>query len=229
LRRFFNWCLERELIHTSPVARIRPPASERSRDRVLNDDEICRFWDGCERLGWPFGPAYQLLLVTGQRRNEVAGMRWEDVDLDDGVWTIPREETKTTRQHEVFLAPLAVELLRGLPCLGEYAITTNGRTPVSGFSASKKRLDDIIGISDWRLHDLRRTAASKMAEIGVAPHVIDKVQNRATGAISGVAAAYNRHEHRQEKRDALYAWGKALDAIIRSVEPKLIQLKSERT
>ena len=118
------------------------------------------------------------------------------------------------RLHQVPLSPKAVELITALPRSGKFVFSTNGKTPISGFSKAKKRLELLSGLNDWRLHDLRRSASSGMAEIGIAPHVIEKVLNHSTGQISGVAAVYNRHAYLREKTDALNSWASALEAIV---------------
>ena len=218
IRKFFNWCKERHWIDHAPTEAIKPPAKEEARDRVLETDEIRRFWQACGGLGWPFGPAFKLLLTTGQRRDEVARMKWEHVDLAKQLWTLPKQVTKSDRLHQVPLSMMALELITALPRNGEFVFSTNGKTPISGFSKAKKRLDQLSGLNGWRLHDLRRTAASGMAEIGIAPHVIEKVLNHSTGQISGVAAIYNRHAYITEKQDALNAWTSALEAITRTGE-----------
>ena len=172
------------------------------------------FWKGCDDLGRPFGPALKLLLVTGQRRDEVVRMRWNHLDLEEALWTLPKAETKSGRQHEVPLSPLALEIIQAQPRNGEFVFTTTGKSPISGFSKGKVRLDNLSGLADWRFHDLRRTAATRMAGIGIAPHVIEKVLNHATGQISGVAAVYNRYAYREEKIVALAAWAGVLSEFV---------------
>jgi integrase len=215
-RKFFNWCSERHWISEPPTKNISRPAEEQARDRILDNGEVERLWQGCGELGWPFGPYFKLLLITGQRRNEVAGMKWDHIDLGNRLWTLPKEETKAKRQHEVPLSPMAVEILEAAPQDGTYVFSTTGKTPISGFSKAKKRWDEILAenLTPWRLHDIRRTVASGMAEIGIAPHVIEKVLNHSTGQISGVAAVYNRYAYTEEKRTALVAWSRALEAIV---------------
>jgi integrase len=167
----------------------------------------------------------RLLILTGQRREEVATMRWPDIDFDAACWTLPRSSTKNNRAHEVPLAPAALSILKALPKLhDELVFTTNGRVPVAGFSMAKRRLDTAVAaqradgnlpsIVDWHLHDLRRTMASGMARLRVAPHVIEKVLNHQTGAISGVAAIYNRHNYQDEKRQALETWSSYVSDLI---------------
>jgi integrase len=123
---------------------VKPPTKERSRDRALSDDEIRWFWHSCGELGWPFGPIFKLLLLTAQRRDEVGGMRWSELDLDKRIWTLPRQRAKSDRGHELQLSEGAIDILRALPQIaadGRLVFTTTGKTPVSGFGNVKRRLD----------------------------------------------------------------------------------------
>jgi integrase len=207
VRKLFYWAESRGIIDASPCVRIPAPAHATERDRVLTDDEIRAVWVACHDLGWPFGPLIRLLLLTGQRKGEVATMRWRDLDLDAARWTIPRESTKGDRAHEVPLSRQVMQIIRALPKVDDTIVfTTNTKVPVAGFSNAKRRLDGICKVENWHLHDLRRTAASGMARLGVAPHVVEKVLNHKTGTISGVAAIYNRHGYYEEKRVALTCW-----------------------
>lgn len=221
VRRFFNWCIERALIETSPAEKLSKPTAEKSRDRVLSESEIIEIWNACESEGYPYGTLVQILLLTGQRRNEVSKMQWHEVDFDRNIWTLPRERTKSDRRHEIPLSNLAQDLLGAIRMQRmkgvEYVFTTLGSTPFSGFSVAKKRLDGIISrnrkernikqdFPEWRLHDLRRTAASGMAELGAAPHIIERVLNHSSGIVSGVAAVYNRYDYRKEVGNALEEW-----------------------
>jgi integrase len=219
VRKLFNWAISRDIIEASPCTKVTPPGPAVSRDRVLTDDEIAAIWRASEGLGYPFGTFVQVLLLTAQRRDEVASMRHDDVDLAAAVWTIPREMTKGDRAHEVPLAPRAVALIGKPPTVvaetaSPFMFTTTGRTPISGFSKAKATLDRLSGVTNWRLHDLRRTAATGMARLGIAPHVVEKVLNHQSGVISGVAAVYNRAGYDTEKRAALEAWADRVGAII---------------
>jgi integrase len=224
VRRFFNWCVERDLVPTSPTTKVRAPGKEAKRERILSDGEIKAVWDGFHSLGWPFGPLFQLLLVTAQRRGEIATMRWEDIDLEDATWTIPREFTKADRAHSVPLSPPALDIVRGLPEAGEFVFTTRGSRPVSGFSKAKARVDALSAVSDWRLHDLRRTAASGMARLNVPPHVLSKVLNHAPDSTQGITAIYNRYGYDAEKRHAMEAWGRYLGSLITPRDDKVISI-----
>lgn len=242
-RRLCNWAVERGIIETSPCEKVRAPAAEESRDRVLANDEIKLFWEACAKIGWPFGPLGQMLLLTGQRREEVGAMAWAELDLAAKKWTIPKERAKNGVAHEVPLSDTAVAILKSLPRIdapkvdgvavrAPLVFTTNGKTPVSGYSKAKSQLDEKItevfktaagedfkGLPHWTFHDLRRTAASGMAGIGIAPHVVEAVLNHRSGTIKGVAAVYNRYSYADEKAQALDAWARKLAGIVADKAP----------
>ena len=238
IRKFFNWCLERGLLETSPAANVKPPGREVSRDRVLSDDEIRSVWTCCDAVGHPFGAIFKLLLVTAQRREEVGRMRWADLDLGKGSWTIPRERSKNDVANEVPLSPLALALIKELPQFaGEtlvFAAANGSGQPASGYSKAKLRLDRMIGarrasdglseMPEWWLHDLRRTAASGMARLSVPPHVIERVLNHISGSQSGVAGIYNRYGYLPEKRQALDAWSQYVENLVRPSPQNVVQL-----
>jgi integrase len=167
LRTFFGWAVEKDWIATNPCDGLKPPTKERARDRVLSDDEIRWFWAATGELGWPFGPLFRLLLLTSQRRDEVATIEKPEFDLDDRLWGIPRYKAENDQGHDVQLSDQAIEIFRGLPAIiGKHVFSTNGETPVSGFSRAKERLDALMAkaagkeLEPWILHDLRRTAAT---------------------------------------------------------------------
>ena len=236
LRKFFNWCRERGVLDTSPLGNIKAPAAENTRDRVLSDIEVRWLWQATDDIGWPFGPLVRLLLLSGQRREEVAGARWTEFDLDgrEPTWIIPAERAKNGRLQALVLPPAARAILRQLPRIdgsADLVFTTTGTTTISGFSRAKARLDeamlaigrreaeergddpDKVKIAPWVVHDLRRTFASGAAKLGVAPHVIEAVLNHKSGTIRGVSAVYNRHDHAKEKRAALARWARHIEAI----------------
>jgi integrase len=247
LKTLFKWVLDEELIPVDPSARVRKVVKESARDRTLTDDEISMFWRGCDKLGWPFGPMYKLLLLTAQRRDEIGSLEWTEIDFDQRLWTIPRGKAKNDRAHEVHLSEFAIEILDSLPKIGgRYVLTTRGARPVSGFSKSKERLDrhmldlfradlaeagqdpDRATIDDWILHDLRRTAATGMARLNVAPHTVDRILNHVSGSIRGVAAIYNRHAYLDERRAALEAWSRHVESIARPVASNVVPLATAR-
>jgi integrase len=227
-RRLFGWALERDIVNASPVAGIRAPTREVARDRVLEPAELAAIWRASEAMGWPFGPILQLLAVTAARKGEIVNMRWQDLDLERHLWTVPSEMTKAGRLHEVPLSDLAMEIIGGLLRIGDLvfpARKAGSTNPVSGFSKIKVRLDQMSGVENWRVHDLRRTAASGMARLGHAPHVVAAVLNHSPGSTMGITAVYNRHRYGDEKRAALDAWGREIECIIGRREGNVVALR----
>ncbi len=196
-------------IEASPAAPIKKPRSETRRDRVLDMGEVARLWSAAELLGYPLGPWTRVLLLTGQRRSEVAEMRWSDIDLEAGDWVIPATGTKADREHLVPLSGEVVEILKAMPRMGDYVFTLTGETPISGFSKAKTRLDRYLASMDqelkpWRYHDLRRTCATHMVRLGVSETVVGRVLNHAAQGVT--AQVYARYDHAKEKRAAMEVW-----------------------
>lgn len=213
IKKLMNWCIDRGMIETSPVAALKPPTKETPRERVLSDNELKACWFMAELEGFPFAQCVQLMILTGQRRGEVAGMRWSELDLEEGLWSLPSARVKNSTAHIVPLAPFAVEILRSIPRFqnSDFVFTTTGTTPISGFGHLKERLEVALpGAEDWRFHDLRRTMATNMAKLRVAPHIVEAVLNHKSGSISGVAAIYNRYTYLDEKREALDLWSEKI-------------------
>lgn len=233
MRPLFDWLAERELIAVSPCARVTAPPRPEARDRVLTDDELRLVWRGADALGFPFGPVVKLLMLTGQRRAEVAGMAWHELDLEAGLWRIPAERAKNKQAHEIDLSPEALAILRQVPRVGPLLFPARGEGAVRGFSAVKRKLDGIIEelrrqdaaqagepepqqpLKPWRIHDLRRTAATGMAALAFPPHVVERVLNHVSGTQSGLVGVYQRHEYRPERKAALTAWGAHVAAVVR--------------
>jgi integrase len=236
LKTLFRWASDMDLIVADPTTGVRRRVKEVARDRALTDDEIRWFWAGCDAAGWPFGALFQLLLLTGQRRDEIGTMEWPEVDVEKRLWAIPRGKAKNDRAHEVHLSELAVGIIEGLPKVGKDArfvfSTNNGARPVSGFSRAKAALDRRMSelaetaVEPWILQDLRRTAATGMAKLNIAPHVVDKILNHVSGTIRGVAAVYNRHDYSGERKAALEAWGRYVESLVRPQPSNVIQLSA---
>jgi integrase len=207
LRNFFGWAEARYPLKENPCERVKRPSAEVSRDRILSDGELSSVWNAAEDLGWPFGPFVQLLVLTGQRLNEVAGMAWSEITL--ATWTLPRGRVKNDKGHEVPLSTPATDIIRKIPKVDgcDLLFTTNGKRPVSGFSKAKIALDGKSGVEGWTFHDLRRTMASGMARLGVSLPVIEKILNHSGGSFRGIVGVYQRHSFADEKRAALDLWG----------------------
>jgi integrase len=210
VRKMFNWAVSRDIIAASPCAGVKPPSPEQSRDRVLNDTELHNVWIAAGKIGGPFGALVQLLLLTGQRRDEVAKMEFAELDLPSRLWALPPGRVKNEQPHEIPLSEPAVAILTALPHIGDrYVLTTNGDAPSSNYGKNKRKLDALLpaDMPAWTLHDLRRTTASGMARLGINLPVIEKVLNHSSGSFAGIVGVYQRHSFADEKRRALDAWG----------------------
>lgn len=218
IRKCFNWCVERGMLETSPCLGVKKPANDRARERVLDDAELRLVWAASDLVGYPFGPIVKLLILTAQRRNEVGHMQWSHLDLDAGTWTLSSEVTKNKRTHVVPLSAGAVSLIRSLPRFtSDYVFAAQGTNPVwTNYSMGKTKLDKFAKVEDWTLHDLRRTAATGMARLGTAPHVVERLLNHTSGTFGGVAGVYNRFSYLDEMREAFAAW----EAHILSLKPR---------
>ncbi len=218
LSRFFRWCVERGYIESSPVLHISKPSKENSRDRVLSNNEILKVWNEAEKIGYPFGPLIQILLLTGQRKGEVSGLQWSEVNFESKLWTIPKERSKNGNSNSVPLTDNTIQILQSLPRFigSDLIFTTTGRTSVSGFGRVKANLDKSTGVQDWKIHDIRRTVASGMAKLKVPPYVVEKILNHTSGTFSGVAGIYNRYGYDDEKRTALETWNDYLVGILKN-------------
>jgi len=226
LRKMYNWAVEREIVETNPCWQVSRPSSAKKRDRVLASGEIKPLWrilgrnrqPDSDELGplWPSLPirlAIKLALVTGQRRGEIAGAKKEEFDLDAGWWTIRSERAKNNLAHRVPLSTLAVAILSELFALSADSPwllpSPRGNQPVTprALSRAVSRIREALHLPHWTEHDLRRTAASHMASLGVPRLVIGRILNHVDG---GITAIYDRHSYDSEKRDALFLWSHQL-------------------
>ena len=229
VRRLYRWAVARDVLFADPTTSIEKPLTRSGeRERVLDDGEIIRFWHGCEALGYPYGPLFQLLLLTAQRRDEVGEMQWHELaDLEHRVWHLPpaaarnqSSRTKNSKAHDVHLSDPALAIINALPRFAplpgkpDYVFSVRGDRPV-GYADAKARLANAMGVTDWRLHDLRRTATTLMARLKVAPHVAERVINHKSGTFRGVAGVYNRFQYRDEHQAALEALGRFVESLVR--------------
>jgi integrase len=171
LSKMFSWLVERRRSRSNPCTGVHRPTTLKARDRVLTSSELVAFWRAADAERREFGALLKVLLLTGARLNEVAGMQRAELSDDGATWTIPGERTKNGRVHVVPLSPLVRELIASVGTDTDLVFTTNGTTLVSGWSKIKNRLDAAMQIPPWRFHDLRRTCATGIAELGIAPHI----------------------------------------------------------
>lgn len=226
IRRMLNWCCERGILEANPAAGVKPPTRPVSRDRIMSDEELRDVIGQLDAVGQPFGLVVRLLILTAQRRDEVGGMTQAELDLSAAIWTIPRERSKNDKAHAVPLSKAAVAALQAAQiAAGDagYVFTVDGRRPFNGFSKAKQRLNELVNaaraetgrpaMAPWRLHDLRRTAASGMARLGTRSEVIERVLNHAHPGGSQLSSVYQRYEFEPEMRAALEKWGRHVENL----------------
>jgi len=207
LSRFYAWCIGEGVAENNPVVGTNKAAEEyKPRDRVLTDDELVRIWNAATGNG--FGAIVRLLMLTACRRDEIGSLRWSEIHALDRAGEseirLPEARTKNGREHLVPLSETAAGLLRGIPAIRDRDhVFGEGKGGFSGWSKAKAALDKASGVSGWTLHDLRRTASTRMADNGVLPHIIEAVINHVSGHKAGVAGIYNRSTYAPEKRQAL--------------------------
>lgn len=226
LRRLLRWAVSRGDIDRSPMEGMETPPPVKPRDRWLSDEELGRIWMAAPNTHSCFGPIIRLLIVTGQRREEVSSLRWEELNRKDLLWTLPGERAKNGEPNRIPLNELAVAILDEVagsaiwPRSGRMFTTSRGGR-FTGYSKGKIKLDLLMSqdgrepLPDWRLHDLRRTLATGFQRLGVRFEVTEAVLNHVGGSRAGVAGIYQRHDWKDEKREAMKSWNDYLAAIIR--------------
>jgi integrase len=224
LSTFFVWCLRMGLTESNPTIGVVKPKEGKPRERVLNDQELAAIWRECGDDD--YGRIIRLIILLGCRRQEIGGLCWSELDLDRGVWRLPAERSKNGRAHELPLMPMAIDILKHVP----RRLTRDqlfGARSGNGFSAwdkCKQELDARSGVVGWTHHDLRRSSATKMADIGIAPHVIEQILGHTSGHKAGVAGIYNRSSYEREVRAALALWADHIHHVVTSRERKVLPL-----
>jgi integrase len=220
-RSCYTWAVKHQLVKANPFDAV--PLSDfktEARDRVLTDDELAAIWRAAEATDAKvFGSLVRHLILTGQRREEVAGMAWSEISADRQTWTIPASRAKNGKDHLVPLSAAARDLLPEEPHANERGseLVFPGQrgTPFNGWSKSKAQLDKDSGVTGWRIHDLRRTLATGLQRLGVRLEVTEAVLNHVSGSRAGIVGIYQRHEWAAEKRAALDAWATHVMALVR--------------
>jgi integrase len=220
----FVWALKEGIVlpHGNPAAYTHK-RTETARDRVLSDGELKRVWTALGNDD--FGNVIRLLTLTGQRADEIAGLRWNEVI--DGSVSLPAERTKNRRAHTVPLSKPAKEILTGVERNNRVHVFGRDDTGFSGFSKAKERLDEKLGdtVAPWRVHDLRRTAASGMQRLGVRVEVIERALNHVSGSYRGVAGVYQRDPMTAEVQDALNKWGRHVMALVEGRKAVVVSMR----
>jgi integrase len=229
VRAMFNWAIDRGLCETSPADRLRPTkliGIKQPRLRVLTDDELRAIWQAADVMGYPYGPLVRLLMLTGQRRGEAAGARWREFDFARRVWSIPPERFKSNATHVLPLADDAWAMLAALPrwAGGDCVFTTvSGKKPINGYSKAKKRLDQLTGLEDWTIHDIRRTVRTRLSALRVPEPVAEMVIGHSR---RGLIRVYDQHTYLDEMREALMAWEARLRSIISSPPDSVVAVRA---
>jgi integrase len=226
----FAWAMQAGIAELNPCVGTPKPKAAPPRDRVLDDAELLAIWRATEDES-DFSRIVRLLIVTGQRRTEVGGMAWSELDLGRSTWTIPKGRAKNGREHSLPLGPLALAVVGSVPQVVSRDVLFGARTDrgFTSWNEHKKALDVRLGdrVKPWTLHDLRRTAATRMADLGVPPHVIEEVLNHRSGHRSGVAGIYNRSRYEREVKDAVATWDRHVTALIEGREQrKVVPIRS---
>lgn len=207
----YSWALNRGLVESHPAVRLRPPVKERPRQRVLTDAELAVLWHAWDAIGAPWGPAWQLLVLTGCRRGEVAGMRWDEIDRD--WWTVRGSRTKTGAPHRVPLVPDALALLQAMPRLVgcPYVFTVTGRRPLVSWTRTVRRVRAATGIEDATIHDVRRVVRSGLARLGIPTDIAERVLGH---TMDRLRSTYDVHTYDAEKHRALTTWSAHVSRIV---------------
>jgi integrase len=208
VHRLFRWAKSRDLIESNPATDLPKPGSEKKRDRVLSDAEMVSIWKAAEEIGWPYGPAVQLLILTGARRAEIAELKWSEIH--GNTIKLSGARTKNAKPHEIPLSAQASEVLAQLPRIAgtEYVF---GKPLRSGAWSNAKTKFSAVKLQPWRIHDIRRTVSTGMNELGTEPHIVEAVLGH---TIKGVAGVYNRAKYEAAKRAALETWGAHVMALV---------------
>jgi len=233
IRPIFAWALHEEICELNPFDKVKAPGlSSESRDRILSDSEIIAIWNAVDELGYPFGPFYKLLLLTGQRLREIAEMKWLWLDVNGEITfiEIPRSSYKTKNPHVIPLSSIAAGALLEVPRFsGEYVLsTTAGFKSISGFSKGKKRLDNIIfdqtghRLDPWVNHDLRRTVRTNLPRLGVSADVAERVIGH---VVPGVRGIYDRYTYFNEKHVALENWGRFVEKLVNGEKDNVVSFR----
>jgi integrase len=223
---FFRWTMEEGWTTANPVIGTRKPADSKPREHVLSDAELVRVWNACGDDD--FGRIIQLLILLGSRRAEVGGMRWSELDLDAGTWTLPAERSKNHRAHAIAFPAVAIEIIESVPRTSrDHLFGDRASRGFTSWSRGRQDLDRrLVGkVKPWRIHDLRRSVATKMADIGIEPHVIEAALNHYGGHRAGIAGVYNRSKYEHAVKAALVRWSEHVTALIEGRESKIVPLR----
>jgi integrase len=218
LHRLFVWCIGRGIIEVNPLQHAEKPGSETSRTRVLTDAELLKVLNAAEKLSPSYRDAFKLLVLTGARKQEISGLRWSE--LVDASITLEGERTKNGEPHIIPLSSAARSVQANVAKLHDiYVFPTVNGTPVFNWTKAKHILDRESGVTNWVIHDLRRTIATGLQKLGVQLVVTEAILGHSGGSRGGIVGVYQRHDYAAEKAAALEAWGAHVVALVEG-EPR---------
>jgi integrase len=227
LSALFVWALANGLAQANPVVGTARPKTPPARDRILSDRELAAIWKAAGDDA--FGRVLKLLMLLGQRRTEVGGMAWSELDLERGIWTIPAQRTKNHRAHTLPLPSLALHIVTGVPRVvgRDTLFGDRADSGLTGWARPKAALDARLGdkVKPWTLHDLRRSCATRMADLGVQPHIIEQLLNHHSGHKAGPAGIYNRSSYEREVKAALALWSDHVRTLVEGGERKVVPMR----
>jgi integrase len=226
LSAFFVWAMQSGIVEANSVIGTAKPKDNENRDRVLSDDELRAIWLACGDDD--FGRIIKLLTLTGCRRTEIGGMRWSELDLERGLFTVPAERAKNGRRHQLPLTTLALDVIRSVPRMvsRDLLFGVRGTDGFSRWVDGKRDLDKRSGVTGWLVHDIRRSTATKLADLGVQPHIIEQILNHVSGHKAGPAGIYNRSSYEREVRAALLLWDDRVRTLVEGGERKVLTFPS---
>ena len=224
LSAFFVWAMQSGIVEANPVIGTAKPKDNENRDRVLSDQELAAIWHACGDDD--FGRITKLLILTGCRRSEIGGLRWSELDDPErpSTFTIPAARSKNARAHTLPVTPLALDVIRSVPRMvsRDLLFGVRGEAGFSRWVDGKRALDQRSGVTEWVLHDIRRSVATKVADLGLQPHIIEQILNHVSGHKAGPAGIYNRSSYEREVRAALLMWGDHIRSLVEGTERKVL-------
>jgi integrase len=220
---FFVWTMQMGMVENNPILGTIQPKDGKPRERVLSDNELASIWRACKDND--YGRIVRLLILLGARRQEIGGLRWSELGLGNGRWVLQGQRSKNGRAHELPLMPMALDIIKDIPRLvsRDQLFGARSNDGFTGWDDQKEALDERSGVIGWTLHDIRRSVATKLADIGVQPHIIEQILNHQSGHKAGPAGIYNRSSYEREVRAALALWEDHIRTLIEGGERKVIR------
>jgi integrase len=220
---FFTWAMRAGLADANPADQAPKPAIGRPREKVLSDDELAAIWRAAEPVD-DYGKIVRLLILLAARRQEIGGIVWSELDFDAEIWTLPAGRSKNHKPHRLPIMPAMRAIIESVPRRATRGLLFGNHSPrgFNDWDRGKRALDARSGVAGWTIHDIRRTAATRMGDLQIAPHVIEEILNHQSGHRRGVAGTYNRSRYEREVRSALSIWHDHVRTIVSGAPRKVL-------